>query len=270
MLQFPTLFICAISATNSAYQQFDGLYVLLGILWGLAALIICMKAATLMVSERARQTLESLLACPLTAREIFEQKIAGMKRLTIVMAVPVLTVHMTLFLVQVQVSSLGLNVLYSLSYPVLAIYNTFLYLGFITWLSAGIGLKFHSQIKAVLTAALVVALWVVGPFLLSILSNLFWEDSLESLRFLSPTFSVIANEEALRQLTSNSENWTVGNMEMSPLQVSIGITLLYSLLFIGLRMLIFSRLPALLGRRENNEVQPTMAQTGQLEGVSSL
>lgn len=270
MLQFPTLFICAISATNSAYQQFDGLYVLLGILWGLAALIICMKAATLMVSERARQTLESLLACPLTAREIFEQKIAGMKRLTIVMAVPVLTVHMTLFLVQVQVSSLGLNVLYSLSYPVLAIYNTFLYLGFITWLSAGIGLKFHSQIKAVLTAALVVALWVVGPFLLSILSNLFWEDSLESLRFLSPTFSVIANEEALRQLTSNSENWTVGNMEMSPLQVSIGITLLYSLLFIGLRMLIFSRLPALLGRRENNEVQPTMAQTGQLEGASSL
>lgn len=270
MLQVPTLFICAVSATNSAYRQFEGLYVLLAILWGLAALIICMKAATLMVSERARQTLESLLACPLTAREIFEQKIAGMKRLIIVMAVPVLTIHLTLFLVQVQIGSLNLSLLYGLCYPVLAVYNTFLFLGLITWLSAGIGLKFHSQIKAVLTAAFVVVLCVFGPYLLSTLSLVFWNDSLDTLQFLSPICSVMANEMALQQLASTSKTWIVGGIQIGPLQVAICTTLLYSLLFFGLRTFTLSRLPALFGRLENSELQPTTVQTGQLEGASSL
>ena len=268
MLQFPTLFVCAVSAINSAYQQFEGLYVLLAILWGLAALIICMKAATLMVSERAQQTLESLLACPLSAREIFEQKIAGTKRLIIVMAVPVLTVHLTLFLVQVQFTSFGMNFLYSLCYPVLAIFNTFLLLACITWLSASLGLMFHSQLKAVLAAATVVALCVFGPFLPNAFSFLFWNDTFVYLRYLSPIFTVISNEAALQQMTQSSTAWTVGRLEMNPLQFSVCATLLNTLLFLGLRMFILRCLPSLLKRRENDAAPFSRDVATQMEGTS--
>lgn len=270
LLQFPTLFICAISATNSAYTNFSGLYFLLAILWGLATLIICMKASTLMVSERARQTLESLLACPLSAREIFEQKIAGMRRLCIVMAVPVLTVHLTLFLVQVQVSSFGRNLLYSLFYPVLALCNTFLFLSLVTWLSAGIGLKFHSQIKAVLTSALAIAAWVIGPILFGSLSFVFLDSPLTSLQLLSPSFTVMCNEMALTQLNSTIVTWTFEESAMNPRFISIVSTLIYGVVFFFLRSFILRRLPELFGRLENHDAQSTSAAEEPLQGASAL
>lgn len=270
MLQVPTLFICAVSATNSAYSSFSGMYFLLAILWGLAALIICMKASTLMVSERARQTLESLLACPLTAREIFEQKIAGMQRLCIVMAVPVLTVHLTLFVVQVKVDSININLLYSLIYLVIAFCNTYLFLGLITWLSAGIGLKFHSQIKAVLTAAVAITIWVIGPILISSLSFLFWDIPVEAIQLCSPSMSVTCNEIALTELNSNSSFRRFENLPMPPRQISIISTLVYGLVFFSLKRFILSHLPTLFGRLESSASPVMTEQNRQLERASSL
>lgn len=269
LLQVPTIFICGIAATNSAYQEFAGMYVLLTILWALAALIVCMKAATLMVSERAHQTLESLLACPMTAREIFLQKIDGMKRLTIVMAVPVLTVHLTLFLVQADFGTIGFGLVADLLYLAIAVCNTFLFLSFITWMSAGIGLKFHSQIKAVLTAAMAVTVWATGPLLMNFLFEVFWREPLGFIPLLAPVTAVSSNELAIRGDLGEVFGGAPGALAWFTEAVPVILTLGHTVAWIVLRFLILSRLPALLGRKENGEANRATTSSIHAEGATS-
>lgn len=97
-LEVPTLLICTIAATASARNAFQGLYILECLIWTLVTLIAAVKASTLFASERARETIEPLLATPMTARELLQQKIAGVRRLQLVLSIPVLTMSLTYFL----------------------------------------------------------------------------------------------------------------------------------------------------------------------------
>ena len=97
-LEVPTLFICLFAATVSARSAFTGLFVLQCLVWTLVGLIAAVKSATLFSSERAKETIEPLLASPMTGREILQQKITGIRRLLLVLSVPVLTVNLTHFL----------------------------------------------------------------------------------------------------------------------------------------------------------------------------
>jgi ABC-type transport system involved in multi-copper enzyme maturation permease subunit len=97
-LEVPTLLICTIAATASARNAFQGLYILECLIWTLVTLIAAVKASTLFASERARETIEPLLATPMTAGELLQQKIAGVRRLQLVLCIPVLTVSLTYFL----------------------------------------------------------------------------------------------------------------------------------------------------------------------------
>ncbi len=113
VLEVPTLFICMLAATISARSAFTGLYVLECLIWTLAGLIAAVKAATLFSSERAKETIEPLLASPMTAVEILNQKVSGIRRLLVVLSVPILTVNATHFMLHFDVSS-GRNVLDSI------------------------------------------------------------------------------------------------------------------------------------------------------------
>lgn len=259
-LQVPTLFICATAAITSAYRSFEGLTVLLCILWALAALIVCIKASTLMTSERSRQTLESLLACPLTAQEIMIQKIAGTNRLMIVMAVPVLTVHLTLFLVLFNGS------VASLLYPILASLNTLLLLKIIIWMSAGIGLKFSSQIKAVLAASLATLVWIAGPSLLYIMVSIFLRIEVPQIQLLSPVAAVICNEISLiSSVTQRSASWFF-DVDMPLFIVAIVLTSVNAVMLFLLKHYIKSRLPRLLGRQESPEGAARVDSSENMEG----
>ncbi len=87
-LEFPTLLICAYAAIDSARVSYVGLYVLQAVVWILAAVVTMVKGATLFTSERSNQTIEPLLATPMTTIEIVDQKFLGMKRLLIVRLYP--------------------------------------------------------------------------------------------------------------------------------------------------------------------------------------
>src|ERR1700741_5477730 len=60
-------------------------------------------------SERTRETLDALLSTPLTAREILETKIIGMRRLMIVLSIPILSIHLTLLLMHMDPRTIFLN-----------------------------------------------------------------------------------------------------------------------------------------------------------------
>ena len=157
LLELPTFFICMLAAIGSARNYFEGLYILQGLIWTLAVLVVTVKAATLFSSERSKQTIEPLLATPMTAVEILNQKIAGMRRLVIVMAVPILTVNLTHALLQ------RTNVIRPLSYMLLSTYSAFMLLYLVVWISAAIGLKIHSQTRSVLAAISTLFAWVIVP-----------------------------------------------------------------------------------------------------------
>ncbi len=166
VLEGPILVICLFAVTESQTTHFEGLQNLLYFMWGMAALIIAVKASTLISSERARETLEALLSTPLTAREILTQKIAGTKRLMMVLAIPVLTIHFTILIMHFDLSTAILRpTAYSttaiLAYGVVVVLTTWTVMHLIAWISVLLGMRSQSQSKSVMTAITVIATWVM-------------------------------------------------------------------------------------------------------------
>ncbi|MEZ6061216.1 MAG: ABC transporter permease subunit [Planctomycetaceae bacterium] len=255
-LEGPTLFICTAAASTSARSAFEGLYYLHAILWALAAMITSVKAATLFSSERARETLEPLLATPLTSVELLRQKVAGMKRLLIVIALPILTVNFTQVLLRVNLDPATLRSPLILAHPLvyflLSIMAVWILLYLTTWLCAGIGLRIQSQTKAVLVAVAVMALWSVLPIAVGPI----FPFLRELLLFLSPASCIYLLEIYLMRgslfTTPVLYGRETGLLDSLPMIIPVVICLsYYAGVALGLRFLVRRGAPRLLNRLES-------------------
>ena len=129
--------------------------------------------------------------------ELLSQKVVGMRRLLIVLSVPVLTVNLTYFLLHIDFRNISaVSVLRPVVYLLLSISATFVLLHLVTWLSAGIGLKIHSQTKAVLASVAVVTAWTVIPLVIIPLFR-FRTPVQELVTTFSPYSAVAATEQYL-------------------------------------------------------------------------
>lgn len=164
VMEGPTLFICVGAATVSARSDFSGLRDLLLLVWGIVAMILAMKGATIISAERVRETLDALLSTPLTAKEILTQKVAGMQRLMIVLAIPIFSVHFTLLLLNVDfrvIMSSRETILIVVWYTVGFILTTFLTMQILAWLAVLFGLRSQSQSRSAMTGICLIAGWVI-------------------------------------------------------------------------------------------------------------
>lgn len=279
-LEFPVLFICMIAATGSARSAFEGLYILQGIVWTLCTLIVAVRAATLMTSERSRQTLEALLATPLTAREILDQKVVGIRRLLIVMSVPILTVNLTHFLIHVDTSSIASffgSLRRPLIYLSLSTVSTFTFLYLITWISVGIGTRIHSQTKAVITAAVCLLLWVIVPMIgARLAAGAGTETVYELVLALSPFGTIRASEIYLIENFINdslSSYRSIVTGDIPRIVLSMSSTFVQVLLLLLVRVFVRKCAPLLLDRRDTGtSVSPETVSYGKiqtLEGAST-
>jgi ABC-type transport system involved in multi-copper enzyme maturation permease subunit len=167
VLEGPVLFICLAAADPSATAEHDGLRVLLFLMWAIAAMILSMKASTMISSERTRETLEALLSTPMSSREIISQKAAGLHRLMIVLSIPILTIHLTLALMNFDIvqiiRSLSLSTLgTSLLYGIMVTATTYTSMSLVVWLSALMGLRSPTQARSVMSAITVLGLWLAS------------------------------------------------------------------------------------------------------------
>lgn len=165
-MEGPTLFICVGAATISDRTDFAGLRALLMLAWGIAAMILAMKGSTVISAERVRETLDALLSTPLSTREILTQKVAGMNRLMIVLAIPILSVHLTLLLVNLDLGSMISSsspqfVLIIAWYAISCVLTTFLTMKILAWLAVLLGLRSQSQSRSAMTAICLLAFWVL-------------------------------------------------------------------------------------------------------------
>ena len=181
VIEVPTLFILVIAGPqlDSEVKPTNGL---LWTVWILACLVITARVSGVIASERTRQTLDVLLATPMTGRDIVKQHVAGLRKLVLVLSVPILTCYLFPLMSYPKFNGQLLLSLFSSTFFVL------IYLPLCIWSAMIVGLMIRSQLKAVITATLVLSLWGLATFLPN-------EDSvLTPLRMLSvlPEFAILA------------------------------------------------------------------------------
>ena len=157
MLEVPLIGVCfSLSVGTPGGPDIAAVSYLLYLLWILAAAMIIVHAGSVMAAERTRQTLDVLLATPLTGEEILKEKLQGVRRLIKVLRVPFLTI----FAFEVwwfngseyRWLCLGLSLV-----------SIAVYLPLLAWLALWMGLKIRSQMKAVLGTIALVAAWLLAP-----------------------------------------------------------------------------------------------------------
>ncbi len=170
VFEFPVMFLCIMFVMYGNASNSTDMQRVLYLMWAITGMMVAVKAATLISSERTRETLDALLSTSLTNRELLQQKIVGMRRLMLVMGTPLMSVHLTLFLMHVNFGgwdtaaglvSIGLLLLYF----VIAMVASWNLMHLMSWLSLLLGGRSRSQTKSVLLATILLAIWGVSSAL---------------------------------------------------------------------------------------------------------
>lgn len=206
-LELPILFLCIFIAIGDPEPVVEGAVMLLWCVWGLTVLLLAVSATSLISGERAHETLDVLLTTPLSGEEILEQKVAGVRRLCLVLLIPLLTI--VLFETWWKLGYREMNYYSSPSrvyrtdwwpYLIGSLLTIGIYLPMLIYLFCWIGMKIKSQTKAILTALGGTILWCLLPFILAfpifVLDPSFNEDAIIYGVFLSPASYIVLNEVA--------------------------------------------------------------------------
>ena len=168
-------------------------------LWILTVLIVTVQSTGLIAAERSMQTLDVLLTTPLPSRDIALQKLAGLRRLMLVLAVPLLTICLAEFAWRADGRS-GLSVVFTSAFwtessvvllaferapdsdrPTLRtlsdesvssgnlalaqIFGSLIYLPLLGWIGFQFGLRLRTQTQAIWATLATVGLICFGPSL---------------------------------------------------------------------------------------------------------
>ena len=125
-------------------------------LWVLALLMTIIHGSSLIAGERTRQTLEVLLTIPLPGRDLLLQKQQGLLRLLKVLLVP----FATIFGFQAWWFN---GYPYRWTYVALSLIAVLVFLRLTSWVATYIGLRTKSQIRSVVTVALLLGCWLAVP-----------------------------------------------------------------------------------------------------------
>lgn len=244
VLEGPVLVLCLwiviVNADRSWNEMPEELSLVYFLFWGLSVLLVVVKATSLIAGERTHETLDVLLATPLTTREIVSQKLRGLWRLMFVVAVPpvTITIFETWWRSGVTVQRWG-NPSPSL-YCVSSLLAVLVYLPLVAWLSLYIGLRTKTQARALFGGLAAVVGWCIGPLVLLIPFFVISQD--DSLLFL-----VIASPAAIIPFT---EFTALHELSDAPWFLVIINFLFYSLTVVVIRNKCLTDASRWLGRAE--------------------
>ncbi|MFN0051971.1 MAG: hypothetical protein ACKV0T_07255 [Planctomycetales bacterium] len=203
-IESPLVVGCLLVAIIGGGIGSTGVSVMLFLLWGLALLIVSVNAASLVSGERSHQTLDVLIATPLSGRQILLQKFRGVQRLILMLLVPFFTIF--LFQSYWRGSSgyynvLGFNRFHEQPwglYVACSALTAVIYLPLIAWISFLIGLLVRTQARAIVVSLGVFVCWCVLPvlFVMIPMQVLFGPQlgSHNYLAMLSPAVIILFNE----------------------------------------------------------------------------
>jgi ABC-type transport system involved in multi-copper enzyme maturation permease subunit len=162
LVETPVLFIAVAGAGDYNAYSAGMLGLIAGLLWLGSGLLVAAKGSGLFAGERAKQTLDVLLATPLPTRRILREKLAGVWRLIFVAAVPLMTAFLLIAYMRYAVT--GVITAAGALYVAAASSVTVTHLALTAYLSLLVGLRVPTQSRAVLTSvAVLTALCLAGP-----------------------------------------------------------------------------------------------------------
>jgi len=170
VVELPTVVACLAIALVQSFSSYNQDWVeyswLFGILGALITLFISAHAANTIVSERVGQSLDVLLTTPLSARDIVRQKERALRRLLIVVAVPLLTIVAAKAYARSDVPAPQSHDDWK-SYLVCATLTVCVTLPLITWLALWISIRVRTRFHAILGAVGAMTLWAgLAPLML--------------------------------------------------------------------------------------------------------
>lgn len=172
LIEYPVLFLCSISVGSET-----GLAILnfvLPLVWIVVVLLLCGASASVISAERGGQTLDVLLSTPMTGRNILSQKLTGLRRLTCVLSIPLLTIYIFQAMLRFDVPDLApeRSALPGMDPTTLTwcflwsgIACVCLLLPVISWMSFWIGLRVRSQGRAIIVSVSVLVGWCLLPII---------------------------------------------------------------------------------------------------------
>ncbi|MFO0919108.1 MAG: ABC transporter permease subunit [Planctomycetaceae bacterium] len=164
----PLLFYLLLQDSRMYDSQSPGVipYILL---WLILVLAITVQSAGLIAGEKSRQTLDVLLSTPLTSEEIIRQKTAGVRKLIVVMCIPLATVIAYEIWWRLTIGRDAPSteqVTQSLISIVTRTTSMIVYPAIIVWIGFHLGLRLRNQGQALLaTLGIIVAVCVI-PWML--------------------------------------------------------------------------------------------------------
>ena len=218
--EFPVLVVClllSLGGTGNSYGYYrnygnEAVSAMLFCLWPIMALLVCVKAATLISGERSHETLDVLLAAPMSAASLVRQKFRGVRRLMFVLAVPLMTI--VCFQTWWRSSTSSLEALWDADGPLLyftaASLSVVVYLPLVAWTSFHIGLRVRSQSRAIFAALAVIVAWCIIPIVVAAtMSEIFdlYRHSMLDYGFLLSPAAVIPYSEFSELDQFNETPW---------------------------------------------------------------
>jgi hypothetical protein len=253
--EFPVLILCvllvAIGDYHSDYGGSDPITALIFVTWIGVTLLISVKSATLISGERSHETLDVLLSTPIRSGDLVRQKFRGVRRLMLVLAMPLLT--MIAFQAYWREATQSLwgdwsNPKSPVLYFVSATLAVVIYLPMVAWISFAVGLWVRSQARAIFGALAVIVAWCVIPMVIGItimeVFRMYGQREWNWLILLSPA-SIIP-------FTEFSDLDEFGH---APWLAVFLNTLAYGSVLFAVRLLCLTNAPGLLGRAERPPVQ---------------
>jgi ABC-type transport system involved in multi-copper enzyme maturation permease subunit len=218
--EFPVFAMCLLLSLGGMYSYGyrtggrEEISVMLCIVWVLVVLLVSVKATSLVSSERSHETLDVLLSTPMRCSDMVRQKFRGIRRLMLVLAMPLMTIIVFQMLWRQATHGFfeSLDEESTLLYLISSVLSVAIYLPMVAWVSFYVGLRVRSQVKAIFASLAIIVGWCALPvFALAILDEMFRihvmrSDPLAYLFLLSPASIIPFTEfSALDEL--NNTPW---------------------------------------------------------------
>ena len=191
----PILALLVFAAVLSSASNFAPLHTIGFLLWPIAILVVIVRAAGVVAAEKARQTLDILVATPLPLSALVGSKMKSVRRMMLIVALPIALQSILVTYLQ-GIAGGGLlydsrhrHPIHPVAYVATTLVNLVIVLGLAAELAFLFGLRAKTQGRAV-TAVLGV---FVGWCILPLLVRVFVDTDYVALYF-SPIGSVLVNE----------------------------------------------------------------------------
>jgi len=203
LIEIPTLIIASMSATPGWARQTEGLSLLAAAVGVIAILVVAVASANVFVSERVNQTMEVLLTTALSPQEIVRQKAYALRRLVLIMAIPVASVFLIEGLVENTAPWTGYGETLNLQRPIdrlipywlISIGSAFLGLSVVAWIGLWIGLRSRTRIRAICGTLATIIGWCAAPAIIGAFIEQWLSRQEEAFLYvLSPLMVPIVNE----------------------------------------------------------------------------